>query len=273
LRIVNNFLSMTGEQQERTIHKGSSNLSIEEQQQPNFDISSASFRLAQIERSIRMNLHRFYEFSFIEQLEDELYAFMSEGKEDENKNEEEEDDEDENDEQQDDEDNEEQETKKTPKQQTPSHKQQPTTPQCLVIHFTDPYCRYLAHGICNYYLLQSKSVDYQGDRVTVITKTVAQQLPLPSMPLSTYLKQNLEKTLKKKEDADAAAAQQVPNNATVYFKIIPSESIFKKRVQTKKNAPTSMSPTSNPAMNPDIVFANKSKNKKKKKQAPWARFK
>lgn len=37
-----------------------------------------------------------------------------------------------------------------------------------VIIFKDPYQRYLAHGIIKYYLLHSKSVDYQGDRITVI---------------------------------------------------------------------------------------------------------
>jgi len=56
----------------------------------------------------------------------------------------------------------------------------------LVLLFQDGFSRFVAHGVCEYYQLKSVSVQYNGERVTVISKPLDVQLP--SMPLHEYLK-------------------------------------------------------------------------------------
>ncbi|KAL0477289.1 hypothetical protein AKO1_001733 [Acrasis kona] len=70
----------------------------------------------------------------------------------------------------------------------------------LILVFQDGFGRFVAHGVCQYYQLKSSSVEYNGQRVTVISKPT-KVVELPPTSLCLYLKhlkeqeQTLDKTL------------------------------------------------------------------------------
>lgn len=61
----------------------------------------------------------------------------------------------------------------------------------LVLSFVENFYRFLCHGICQYYCLYSSSVDYKGQRVTVISTPKNSDIRnhFPSTPLHQYLRE------------------------------------------------------------------------------------
>jgi hypothetical protein len=61
----------------------------------------------------------------------------------------------------------------------------------LVLSFVENFYRFLCHGICQYYCLHSSSVDYRGQRVTVISTPKNSDIRnhFPSTPLHQYLRE------------------------------------------------------------------------------------
>jgi hypothetical protein len=117
----------------------------------------------------------------------------------------------------------------------------------LLVNVPDGMLRMVAHAAARFYQLQSASVDYKGDRITVISKPRIYRFPNSRMPrpncalLSAYLDRNF---LAKQKDSDpvqdalmadlrlATAAQQP---ADKYFSIIWTDAYRREFIDFQKS--------------------------------------
>lgn len=92
----------------------------------------------------------------------------------------------------------------------------------MVFHFHDAFTRFIAHGICEYYLLNSKSVDLGSERVTLVSKPASMNIAVPKQTLSNFL----QVTYSQLPGANVQSSQE-------FFKIIPPQQ-FKEQYKPMK---------------------------------------